>query len=81
MQAKPSSMRLLLPCGPYLPRCDKLWTGMPWFLLSKERCSFLHDHEADLKVGFNSETVKWSLTLQKVAITRYCKYHGFNELL
>ena len=42
---------------------------------------FLHDHEADLKVGFNSETVKWSLTLQKVAITRYCKYHGFNELL
>ena len=58
---------------------------MPWMLLSKEflqnHVASLHHYEADFKVAFNSDTVKWSLTFEKMAITRYCSYHGFNELL
>lgn len=73
MQAKLNSIRLLLPCDPYLPG-DKIWTGVPWMLLSKVLLQndlvSLCDHEAEFKVGSNSETVKWSLTFQKVAITR-----------
>ena len=56
---------------------------MPWMLLSKEflqnHVASLHHYEADFKVAFNSDTVKWSLTFEKMAITRYCSYHGFNE--